>query len=434
MKKPVSYKNCVEYLFGLERAGIKYDLKNIKVILKYLGNPEKKYKSIHVAGTNGKGSVASIINSVFSESGFETGLYTSPHIKDFRERILVNGNIIPENFVTEFTSRMFVLFEEIKPSFFEVTTAMAFEYFANQKVDYAVIEAGLGGRLDSTNVLKPVISIITGISIDHTEYLGNTIQSIACEKAGIIKKYIPCVIGHMDKVSYGVISKKCRAKKSKLLNSGKFWSVKIIKGSEDIMGLTANQKIRCGLKLDLKFPIVGKYQIHNIKTALTSLYEISEIEKIVFTEKNIKAGFKKVIINSKFYGRFQKIESNPKIVIDVSHNVQGIKNIKENLKLIGYNRLFVIFGMMKDKEYEKCLKELEKLNAKIILTKPDYKRAEEPEILFKSVRQKEKFFISENISAAYKYVLKSAGKKDLILVTGSFFLISDFLKLKPFNL
>ena len=190
-----NYNKCIEYLFGLERAGIKYNLKNISSLLKYLKNPQRNFKSIHIAGTNGKGSVSSILNSVLIEKGFKTGIYTSPHIRDFRERILVNGKFISKKFILDFTNKIHPEIERIKPSFFEVTTAMAFEYFSQKKVDYAVVETGLGGRLDSTNVMMPVVSVITSIGIDHVEFLGKTIKKISYEKAGIIKKNTPVIVG-----------------------------------------------------------------------------------------------------------------------------------------------------------------------------------------------------------------------------------------------
>jgi dihydrofolate synthase / folylpolyglutamate synthase len=434
MLKFVNYKKCTDYLFDLERVGIKYDLNNIKAILKYLGNPERKFKSVHIAGTNGKGSVASIINSVLIESGINTGLYTSPHINDFRERILINGEMISKNYVIDFANRLYKLIEKIKPSFFEVSTAMAFEYFAKNDVDIAVIEAGLGGRLDSTNVLKPVVSVITGIAIDHTEYLGNTIESIAGEKAGIIKKRIPCVTGYMEKKAIEVIKGKCKKENSKMFYADDIWKVSIDKHNEEYMNLKVSRSNYIKNYIELEYPVPGKYQIHNIKTGFTALDIIGKSEGISFREEYIKSGVKNLISNSKFFGRFQKVSEIPKIIIDVSHNVQGIKNIREILKNYKYKNLYIIFGMMKDKEYKKSLEELEKLDAKIILTKPDYKRAEEPEVLYKSVKQKEKFGISENIQSAFKYLKKNTKKDDLILVTGSFFLVSEFVKSQSIHL
>ncbi|MCX6165350.1 MAG: Mur ligase family protein, partial [Ignavibacteriae bacterium] len=311
MNKFKNYKNCIEYLFSLERAGIKYDLKNIKKILDYISHPERNFKSVHIAGTNGKGSVASIINSVLIESGFKTGLYTSPHLIDFRERILVNGNMINKKYVVDFTNRLYDLFEEIKPSFFEATTALAFDFFANQNVEYAVIESGLGGRLDSTNVLKPEISIITGISIDHTEYLGNTIESIAYEKAGIIKRNIPCIAGKTENVAKRVIEKKCNTKKSEFIYAENLWNVNILKCREDSMEINVNEINNEENKIYISYPVIGKYQVCNIKTAFTALDSIGRINGISFSEENIVIGFKNVIVNSRFFGRFQKINNNP---------------------------------------------------------------------------------------------------------------------------
>ncbi len=428
MGKFSNYKSCTEYLFNLERVGIKYDLKNIKRILDYISHPEKNFKTIHIAGTNGKGSVASIINSVLIESGFKTGLYTSPHIRDFRERILTNGKMIVRDYVMNFTNRLYDLFEEIKPSFFEATTAMALEFFASQKVEYAVIEAGLGGRLDSTNVLKPELSVITGISIDHTEYLGNKIENIAFEKGGIVKKNVPCVGGKMDSKARSIIEKICLEKNSEFIYAEDFWRTNLKSCREDGMQLNVVDIADRKNKISMEIPLIGRYQLQNIKTAFTALDITGKKDGITLSENKIKNGLKNITVNSRFYGRFQKISEKPKIIIDVSHNVQGIKNIKDNLKFFVYKRLYVIFGMMKDKEHEKCLKEIGKLKATLILTKPKYKRAEEPEILFKSVKGKGNCYITENINEAYKSVRRMANNDDLILITGSFFLISDFLK------
>ncbi|MBI5402744.1 MAG: bifunctional folylpolyglutamate synthase/dihydrofolate synthase [Ignavibacteriae bacterium] len=434
MIKFTSYAKCIKFLFGLERAEIKYDLKNIRALLKSCGNPERKFKSIHIAGTNGKGSVASMVYSVLTESGINAGLYTSPHITDFRERILINGEMISRKFVMDFTNRNLRLIEKIKPSFFEVNTAMAFEYFAEKEVDIAVIEAGLGGRLDSTNVIKPVVSVITGIAIDHTEYLGNTIESIASEKAGIIKKKIPCIAGLMEKKALNVIKRKCGKDSSKFYYAENLWNIKRKKITDEYTEYRVSRKRQGSEIINIEFPVSGKYQQYNIKTAFTALDIIGIEAGITFSEDNIQSGIRNIKINSKFFGRFQKVSDSPGTVIDVSHNVQGIKNIRENLKSCRYNKLYIIFGMMKDKEYEKCIRELEKLDAEIILTKPGYKRAEEPEVLFSKAGKKEKFSISENIKAAVKYLEKNAGKGDMILITGSFYLVSDFVKLKSIHL
>ena len=221
--KFINYNKCISYLFNLERAGIKYDLKNITTLLNFLGNPQNQYPTVHIAGTNGKGSVSSIINSVLIESGYKSGLYTSPHITDFRERISVNGKLISKDFIISTVNKLYRLVQKTGPSFFEVTTAIAFEYFRYMKVDAAVIETGLGGRLDSTNVIKPVLSVITAISIDHTEMLGKSIEKITMEKGGIIKKNTPVIVGHVPVKSEKILKEIAAKKNSEitLIRNGK---------------------------------------------------------------------------------------------------------------------------------------------------------------------------------------------------------------------
>jgi len=428
--KFTNYEKCIDYLFNLERRGIKYNLKNITSLLKTLNNPERNFKSVHIAGTNGKGSVSSIINSVLIEKGFKTGLYTSPHIKDFRERILINGSMISKKFILDFVNKLSGEIEKIKPSFFEVTTALAFEYFSFRKVKYAVIETGLGGRLDSTNVLMPVVSVITSIGIDHTEFLGNTIKSISTEKAGIIKTNVPVVSGKVTDESGKVFKNIAKEKNAALLFADNNYKVKIINSDEK--GFKFNLKGSERSYENFYFPVPGDYQINNIKTSVTALDIISNKENIVFDKINFKNGFKNLRINSNLYGRFELISKNPKIVIDVSHNLQGIKNISENLRSFKFKKLIIIFAMMNDKQFKESISELTKLNAsKIIFTKPDYYRAADPKVLYNSVmNSKSKFEIKQNVNEAFKYAKSISEKNDLILVTGSFFLVSDFLKIK----
>jgi len=350
-----------------------------------------------------------------------TGLYTSPHILDFRERMIVNGEMISKKFVIDFTNRINPLIRKIEPSFFEVTTAMAFEYFSKKKVEYAVIETGLGGRLDSTNVLMPELSIITSIAHDHHDFLGNTITKIAYEKAGIIKKNIPVVTGKLSETALKEVRKKCRETESKLIDSSKK-RIKVIRKND------------AGLKFELNktkytFPVIGDYQLINLRTSLTAIDALSKSNSIQFAVKEIQAGLSNIKENSNFHGRFEVIKNNPKIVIDVSHNEQALENISANLKYFKYEKLTVIFGMMKDKNYKKGLDILSKLKAKIILTRPLYPRAEEPENLYKVVKSQTKFIPIKNLHDAFRYSLSHTGNKDLILVTGSFFLVSEFLEI-----
>lgn len=426
-KKFTNYKDCIEYLYSLERVGIKYSLKNITTLLEKADNPHLKYKTLHVAGTNGKGSVSSMLNSILMEAGFKTGLYTSPHIKDFRERIRVDGKMISTDYVLDFTNRMHATVEKIKPSFFEVTTAMAFEYFAEKKVKYAVIETGLGGRLDSTNLVKPEITIITSIGIDHTEFLGDTIEKIAGEKAGIIKKGITCVTGKLGKEAYAVIEKKCEEKKAPLINSWKKVSLSMKSKNESGFKFNAAYK---SLKLkDVQFPIIGNYQGVNIKTSLAALCEFAEQEKFELKVNDIKEGLKNLQKNSGLHGRFELVHKNPKIIVDTSHNKEALSNLKTSLNYLKYENLYIIVGMMKDKDIESGLNVIRELKGNLIVTKPSYKRAAEPEELMKHTGEKGKASSTPDLKEAIEFTAGIAGKNDLILITGSFFMVSEALEI-----
>lgn len=426
MEKFKNYNKCINYLFGLERIGIKYSLKNIRILLKYLGNPEKKLKAIHIAGTNGKGSVASIVNSILIEYGYRCGLYTSPHIQDFRERILINGSFIDKYYIINFINNILDLIEKISPSFFEVITALAFKYFEEEKVDFSIIEVGLGGRLDSTNVLKPIISVITGISIDHTEYLGNTLKKITFEKSGIIKRNTPLILGKMNSQTFSLIENIAVQKRAELIDSTKENKINIKKRSEN--GFYFDLEIDNFINKGIFLPLIGDFQKWNLATSFSVIKRLLKIYNIQFNRDKIINGLMKIKSNSNFYGRFEKINEQPKIIIDVSHNIEGIRNIKYNLNYFDFNNLYIIFAIMSDKEYKKCIREIEKLNAQIILTKPSYKRALQPEILIKYVRDKSKFNIIPKVENAYELVREKVKDRDLILITGSFYLVSDFLK------
>ena len=429
LDKFTSYNTALKYLFELERAGIKYDLSNIRKLLKILGNPHKNFKSVHIAGTNGKGSVSSIINSVLIEKGIRTGLYTSPHILDFRERILVNGKFISKKFILGFVNRMYDEIEKIKPSFYEVTTAMAFEYFSFMKMEISVIETGLGGRLDSTNIITPLISVITGISIDHIEYLGSSISSITREKGGIIKKKVPVVTGNLKPVSKKILSSIALEKNSPIYNSFKEKNYEIAERTETGFYFTLNKK-----KERYFFPVIGDYQIENICTAVNTLKILKDTYGIAVDSDILKNGFQNIKINSGYKGRFEivseKTSDSPKLITDISHNVQGIKNIENNLKYFKFDKAVIIFGMMNDKNYKDCILELKRLNHHVIFTKPEYSRSAKPEDLFNVIKgNKEKFDHRKNFKEAYELALSMTKKNDLILITGSFFLVSDFLRL-----
>ncbi|MBS1518900.1 MAG: bifunctional folylpolyglutamate synthase/dihydrofolate synthase [Bacteroidetes bacterium] len=422
--KFTSYKNCLKYLYDLERAGIKYDLRNIRKFLKFLGDPHKEYKTVHVAGTNGKGSVSSIINSVLIENRIRTGLYTSPHILDFRERILVNGKFISRNFIIDFVNRTYALIEKIRPSFFEVTTAMAFEYFKVSGCSMAVIETGLGGRLDSTNVIRPVVSVITGISIDHTEFLGNSISSITREKGGIIKKNIPLVIGKLRPAAERILTRMAAEKNSEVIHSENEIEIRTVEKTESGFYFKMN-----GNREKYFFPVIGDYQTYNLSTALSCLKILEKNDIINLNTEILMKALADVKINSRYRGRFEVVSDKPKIVTDISHNLEGIKNIESNLKYFRYRKAVIIFGMMNDKNYRDCIKELRRLEHHVIFTKPEYKRAAEPELLYSILgKDKSKFDFRKNVKDAFELAQSITDKNDLILVTGSFFLVSDFLR------
>lgn len=421
-----SYSQSIEYLFNLERRGIKYDLRNIRSLLAILENPERTYKTIHVAGTNGKGSVSSIIYSYLIESGIRAGLNTSPHIRDFRERIICGRKKIARSFILGFVNRMYEHIEKIKPSFFEATTAMAFDYFRHCCIEVAVVETGLGGRLDSTNVVDPVVSIITGIAIDHVHFLGNTIEGIAGEKAGIIKRGKPVVIGKLPNEARKVILEKAIKEDSDFHDSWKNMRGEILERSDRGFKFSLGES-----KVKYIFPEIGDFQLINIKTAYSALKIYCEKQGIPLESEIFSRSLKNISQNSLLHGRFELVTRNPQIVVDVSHNLEAIKNLKKNLKYFRYKNLFVVLGMMHDKDYCSCIKEISKLDCRIILTRPKYSRAADPALMMNCVKsKKQKFYVYMDLKEAVESVLGVIGRNDMLVVTGSFFLAGEFLELK----
>jgi dihydrofolate synthase/folylpolyglutamate synthase len=418
----MNYKKSLEYLYSFEKFGIKYNLENITRILNSLGNPQRNFKSFHIAGTNGKGTVAAMINSLLAESGHSTGLYTSPHILDFRERINIGGKVISGQYVTKFLNEYKPLFDKIKPTFFEITTSLAFKYFSDKKVEFAVIETGLGGRFDSTNVIVPEASIITGISYDHMQYLGDTLEKIASEKAGIIKKNIPVIHTKMKKNISDVISEKAGEMKAEEIISDKIIKLEIKKSSH--RGMTFDLFTKENTVRNISTPLTGSYNKSNFANALAAFIQVYPKPDA----KIIRNGFKNVISNSGFHGRFETISKKPAMILDVAHNPDAITNLINNLKSLNCRKLYIVFGMMKDKDYGKCISMIEKLDAEIILTHPAYERAAMPQELLAKAKNKNKFVIRYEVREAAEYALAKARKSDAVLAAGSFFLISDFLK------
>jgi dihydrofolate synthase / folylpolyglutamate synthase len=407
------------------RSGVKAykaDLKNTLLLCNFLGNPQKKIKSIHVAGTNGKGSVSHMLAAVFQENKYKTGLYTSPHLKDFRERIKLNGNMIPESFVVDFVEKTKGISEEIKPSFFELTFAMSLDYFATEKVEVAIIETGLGGRLDSTNVITPLLSVITNISYDHTDILGDTLAKIAYEKAGIIKPAIPVVIGETIKETKIVFEKKAKETNSEIFFARE--KFKILSSEYDVKFLhleilNKETKQKNNYLLDLN----GVYQEKNILTVLTAI----EVLKNTFLlkEEKIKSALSDVKKLTGLFGRWDVVRQNPTVALDVAHNEDGIKQLMVQINKSEFKNLHIVFGMVKDKDLQKVLVQFPK-DAKYYFTKAHNPRALEQEELKEKAKQFQ--LVGEcysTVNEALKSAISNTSEEDLIVVCGSVFVVAE---------
>jgi len=402
----MTYKETVAFLFEqlpqFQNIGSKaYNgkLDNIIDICELLDNPQNKFKTIHVAGTNGKGSVCNMLASILTESGYKVGLFTSPHLLDFRERIRINGEVIPENCVIDFVKNHNHVFSEIKPSFFEWSTALAFDYFKSNKVDIACIETGLGGRLDSTNIVTPLASVITSIGIDHTQYLGNTLEAIAREKGGIIKTNTPVVLGK------GIEMQSI------------FEEIALQNNSPVRLASRKNSQPLSSLK--------GDFQNNNIATALTVVDLIQETFSKITTE-SISKGLLSIQTNTGLRGRWETLQNSPKIIADIGHNVHAIAQTIKELDKENYNQLHIIWGMVADKEIEKVIDLLPK-EAKYYLCAPNIPRAVSADELEKSFSKKQTTISFSTCSEAFSSTLKNANPDDLILVGGSTFVVSEIL-------
>ena len=408
------------------KSAYKANLNNTITLDNYFKNPHKKFKTIHVAGTNGKGSVSHLIASILQDAGYKTGLFTSPHLKDFRERIKVNGLMITEEEVAEFIDNNIQIIKEVNPSFFELATIMAFEYFKNSKVDVAVIETGLGGRLDCTNIIKPVLSIITNVSWDHNEILGNTLKKIAIEKTGIIKKHTPVILGEFQKNISHVFNNKANELKSELIWADKTFSVKKSIQTPDTMQMFRIKYNKEQVLNGLKTPLLGEYQKKNTATVLASVEKLKNIGFII-NDKNIYKGFKNVINNTTLKGRWQILSNNPLVICDIGHNVGGIKQNVTQLNKLKYETLHIVFGMVADKDFKKILKLLPK-NAIYYFTKANIPRAKN-EIELQKIASEYgltgKTF--STVKKAYNSALKSAKQSDIVFVGGSAFVVAEVL-------
>ena len=426
----MTYQETIDYLFTrlpmfsrIGAAAIKKDLHNTIALCDALDNPYKQFKSIHVAGTNGKGSVSHMLAAILQTAGYKTGLYTSPHLHDFRERIKVNGEMITEDYVIGFTQLIQPLIDEIEPSFFEITVAMAFEYFKQQKVDIAVIEVGLGGRLDSTNIITPELSIITNIGWDHMNLLGDSLEKIAGEKAGIIKQQIPVVVGETLPETKPVFEQKANAMQAPLhfaYNEFKLTCKKTI--DHKLVIDVEERKTKSNFQYTLDLP--GVYQTKNILTVLSSVRHLQQ-QGWKISEEHLQTALASSKQINGLHGRWEVIHEHPTVVMDVGHNEDGVKQIVAQLNESNYNKLHIVIGMVKDKEIEKVLALLP-TEATYYFTKAHIPRAlPETDLQRRASVFKLKGETFENVNIAISTALQNAAEDDLILVCGSVFLVGE---------
>jgi len=375
----MNYQETIEWLFSqlpmyqrVGKAAYKANLDTTIQLLEALGNPQNKFKAIHIAGTNGKGSVAHITSSILQEAGYKTGLYTSPHLRDFRERIRLNGNMVEEDFVRNFVSKNKKILDNIKPSFFEMTVAMAYEYFASQNIDIAVLETGMGGRLDSTNICKPLITAITNIGLDHTAFLGNSMEKIAAEKAGIIKNKIPVIIGRKQSETHKVFEEFSIENNAELIYAEDEISIKIL-NTPKLFNLSFDIWHKNELLAEnASCPLAAEYQKENISTAISIAVKLNE-GNLNIDKDSILSGLKNVISNTSLAGRWQKLNDMPLTICDTGHNIDGIRAVVMQLKQMNYNKLHMVIGMVNDKEPYEILSLLPK-NANYYFCKPNIPR------------------------------------------------------------
>lgn len=406
------------------KAAYKADLNNTLELDRYFNYPHKKFKSIHVAGTNGKGSVSHMIASVLQESGYKVGLYTSPHLRDFRERIKINGEMISEDFVVDFVNKHQSKFEEIEPSFFEMTVAMAFDYFAKQKIDIAVVEVGMGGRLDSTNIISPELSVITNIGFDHTAFLGNTLAEIANEKAGIIKENIPVVVGETQLETEGVFKEKAKEKDTEIYFADQKYEVGYALLSTDNKQVFQVYEGESKKYKDLKLDLLGSYQLNNLKTVLNAFDLLSNrLNKI--TIESIYNGLEKVVENTGLLGRWQILGVKPLTICDTGHNKEGLTYIIEQIKQTVYKKLHFVLGVVDDKNIDQILEMMPK-DALYYFTNAKIPRALNKDVLkTKAEKYSLKGLSYETVEDALKNAKKNAGDNDLIFIGGSTFVVAE---------
>jgi len=403
----------------------KDNLDNTIAFCNELGNPQNNFKTIHVGGTNGKGSTSHLIASVLQERGLKVGLYTSPHLKDFRERIKINGKEISKEEIVIFIERHKNFIEQINPSFFEMTVALCFDYFSAQKVDVAVIEVGLGGRLDSTNIINPMLSVITNIGWDHTDLLGDTLEKIALEKAGIIKNNTPVVIGEKDAATANVFANKAKECNSKIIFASQDYSIPFIKFNPDFI-LCDIEKHQYRILKNLDCDLTGQYQKNNILTTIAAIDILNELG-FEINEKDIRFGFLRCKQNTGLAGRWHVMAKKPLIVCDTAHNSNGIEYVVSQILQQKYNHLHVVFGMVSDKDISKILALMPK-DATYYFCRANIPRAlDEKELQAKAANYGLMGETYSTVAEALEAAKHEASDDDMIFIGGSTFVVSEVL-------
>ncbi|WP_166332132.1 bifunctional folylpolyglutamate synthase/dihydrofolate synthase [Sphingobacterium chungjuense] len=429
-----NYTQAIEYLYArlpmFTRDGASAINKGLDRTIRlcdYLGNPQQRFKSIHVAGTNGKGSSSHMITAILETAGLKTGLYTSPHLVDFRERIRVHGLPVSQQYVLQFVQQHQAIMEEIQPSFFEATVAMAFDYFAQQNVDVAIIEVGLGGRLDSTNIITPVVSLITNIGLDHMDMLGDTIPLIAAEKAGIIKNNVPVVISEMHVDTQNVFRNQAQVMQAPITFASEQWEVR--PAAESVSNYQLVDAINladANHSMPLQLDLMGSYQAHNLKGVLCVVQEL-QTQGFTILDEHIRSGLQQVQQRTGLMGRWQTISTKPYVICDTGHNEDGVRQVVQNLERTSYQQLQIVIGAMKDKDLSHILPLLPK-DAYYHFCAPALPRAMDAKVLRELAAE---YGLKGNhhttVIAAYQAAVDAWQPNDLIFVGGSTFVVAEVL-------
>lgn len=427
----MNYSETIDYLYDklpvfhrIGKKAFKADLSNTLAICEHLDNPHQKFKTIHIAGTNGKGSTSHYLASILQSAGYKTGLYTSPHLQSFTERIRINGQAIPEERVVSFVEKNQQFIEFLAPSFFELSVGMAFEYFASEKVDIAVIEVGLGGRLDSTNVISPLLSVITNIGYDHTDILGKTLPKIAFEKAGIIKENTPVVISERHTETESVFNEIASERKAPIFFAEDYFEVKNSIQEATSLDFEIVNREEPGEVIKLSSQLRGKYQTKNILGVLKAVDVLNGIGFRI-DEYSLAKGVEGVVSLTQLKGRWQQLSEQPTVICDTAHNVDGITEILESIKQAKFNKLWMILGFVSDKDISGILEMLPK-DADYVFCQASVPRALDANELLKNAKEKDlKGIVEKDVNQALSLVKSQAGKDDFIYVGGSTFIVAE---------